>query len=139
FLHPHVAEDLKRQALKKLLHDPRFNVMDGLDVYIDDYSVPSPLEPALARGLAQARYIFEPPPTRVNVQGHVEDIPPEEQESRTASAEPDARSECHIEEQASREPAAQAGEADAPMPAGPAFDADAEQGKPMHPATDPGR
>ncbi|MGH8664404.1 MAG: DUF3306 domain-containing protein, partial [Burkholderiales bacterium] len=32
FLQPHVAEDLKRQALKKLLHDPRFNVMDGLDV-----------------------------------------------------------------------------------------------------------
>jgi hypothetical protein len=75
FLQPHVAEDLKRQALKKLLHDPRFNVMDGLDVYIDDYSVPSPLEPALARALVSARYIFEPPPTRVNAQGHVEEVP----------------------------------------------------------------
>ena len=74
FLQPHVAEDLKRQALKKLLHDPRFNVMDGLDVYIDDYSVPSPLEPALARSLAQARYIFEPPQTRVNAAGYVEDV-----------------------------------------------------------------
>jgi hypothetical protein len=78
FLQPHVSEDLKRQALKKLLHDPRFNVMDGLDVYIDDYSVPSPLEPAVARALAHARYIFEPPPTRVNGQGHVEDVPPGE-------------------------------------------------------------
>jgi hypothetical protein len=75
FLQPHVAEDVKRQALKKLLHDPRFNVMDGLDVYIDDYSVPSPLEPALARALEHARYIFEPPPTRVSADGHVEDVP----------------------------------------------------------------
>jgi hypothetical protein len=78
FMQPHIAEDLKRQALKKLLHDPRFNVMDGLDVYIDDYSIPSPLEPAVARALVSARYIFEPPPTRVNAQGHVEEVPPAE-------------------------------------------------------------
>jgi hypothetical protein len=78
FLEPHVGENLKRQALRKLLHDPRFNVMDGLDVYIDDYSVPSPLEPDVMRGLAQARYIFEPPQTRVNAAGHVEDVPPAE-------------------------------------------------------------
>jgi uncharacterized phiE125 gp8 family phage protein len=55
FLAPHVPEELKRQALKKLLHDPRFNVMDGLDVYIDDYSTPSPLAPELMPGLAQAQ------------------------------------------------------------------------------------
>jgi hypothetical protein len=29
--------------LKTLFQDPRFNVMDGLDVYIDDYSKPDPL------------------------------------------------------------------------------------------------
>lgn len=38
-----VEEGLKRQAFRKLLQDPRFNVMDGLDVYIDDYSKPDPL------------------------------------------------------------------------------------------------
>jgi hypothetical protein len=81
FLEPHVAEDVKRQALRKLLHDPRFNVMDGLDVYIDDYSVPSPLAPEVARTLAQARYIFEPPQTRVNAAGHVEDVPAAETEA----------------------------------------------------------
>ena len=37
FLRPDVDEAVKRAALKKLLRDPRFNVMDGLDVYIDDY------------------------------------------------------------------------------------------------------
>jgi hypothetical protein len=90
FLQPHVGEDLKRQARRKLLHDPRFNVIDGLDVYIEDSSTPSPLEPAIAAGLAQARYIFDPPPTRVNAQGHVEDVPAE---AESADGEVAARSD----------------------------------------------
>ena len=45
FMQPKVAETVKRAALKKLFRDPRFNVMDGLDVYIDDYSIPSPIVP----------------------------------------------------------------------------------------------
>jgi hypothetical protein len=77
FMQPGVDESLKRSALKKLFTDPRFNVMDGLDVYIDDYSKPDPLDPAIARTLVQARYIFDPPKTRVNAQGHVEDVPEE--------------------------------------------------------------
>jgi hypothetical protein len=43
FMQAQVDEGLKRQALKKLLQDPRFNVMDGLDVYIADFSEPDPL------------------------------------------------------------------------------------------------
>lgn len=77
FMQPGVDEDVKRSALRKLLRHPRFNVMDGLDVYIDDYSLPSPIEPALVRTLMQARYIFNPPQTRVNADGHVEDVPDE--------------------------------------------------------------
>lgn len=45
FLQPKVDEALKRQALKKLFADPRFNVMDGLDVYIDDYTKSDPIPP----------------------------------------------------------------------------------------------
>ncbi len=40
FMRPGVDDSLKRGALKKLFSDPRFNVMDGLDVYIGDYSNP---------------------------------------------------------------------------------------------------
>jgi len=40
---PGVDPGLKRAALKTLLRDARFNVMDGLDVYIDDYSKPDPI------------------------------------------------------------------------------------------------
>src|SRR5690349_2198154 len=38
FLGPKVDPGVRLAALKKLFSDPRFNVMDGLDVYIDDYS-----------------------------------------------------------------------------------------------------
>jgi len=77
FMQPGVDEELKRNALRKLLRHPRFNVMDGLDTYIDDYSIPSPLEPELVRTLNQARYLFNPPKTRVTEDGIVEDVPDE--------------------------------------------------------------
>jgi hypothetical protein len=78
FFKPDVAPSLRNAALKKLFADPRFNVMDGLDTYIDDYSVFVPLDAEEARGLVQARAILDPPKTRVNDQGHVEPVPPDE-------------------------------------------------------------
>jgi Protein of unknown function (DUF3306) len=77
FMKPDVDEALKRVALKKLLHDPRFNVMDGLDVYIDDYSKPDPIDPDVVKQLVQARYLFNPPKTRLTDEGFVEDVPPQ--------------------------------------------------------------
>jgi hypothetical protein len=58
FLRPEVDESMRRAAMKKLFADPHFNVMDGLDVYIDDYSKPDPLPQALVRQLVQARGLF---------------------------------------------------------------------------------
>lgn len=55
FLSPQVDEKLRRAALKKLFHDPHFNVMDGLDVYIDDYSKPDPIPEAMLKTLAHAK------------------------------------------------------------------------------------
>jgi len=95
FLGPSVDPAIKVQALKKLFSDPRFNVMDGLDVYIDDYSIADPLAPEIARTLAHARYVFDPPRTRVNEVGIVEDVPADE-------AEADAEAE---ESQATTQPA----------------------------------
>jgi len=59
FLHPKVDEETRRAALKRLFSDPRFNVMDGLDVYIDDYSKPSPLPAEMLAGLRQAQRILD--------------------------------------------------------------------------------
>ena len=42
-----VDESVRRAALRKLFADPQFNVMDGLDVYIDDYNAPSAVPPGL--------------------------------------------------------------------------------------------
>jgi hypothetical protein len=59
FFHPKVDEGTRRAALKKLFSDPHFNVMDGLDVYIDDYSTTEPIPPAMLAGLRQAQKILE--------------------------------------------------------------------------------
>ena len=58
FFHPKVDENLRRSALRKLFSDPHFNVMDGLDTYIDDYSKTEPIPAAMLAGLKQAQRIF---------------------------------------------------------------------------------
>jgi len=66
FMQAGVDGNVKRDALKKLFADPRFNVMDGLDVYIDDYSKPDPLPDGWLEKMNQVRHlgIFrdDPPP-----------------------------------------------------------------------------
>ena len=60
FLQANVDESLKRAALKKLFSDPRFNVMDGLDTYIDDYTKGEPIPEEMLQALNQAkRLLFE--------------------------------------------------------------------------------
>ncbi len=49
-----VAPEVKNAALKKLFSDPHFNVMDGLDTYIDDYGKPDPLPLSMLRQMTQA-------------------------------------------------------------------------------------
>jgi hypothetical protein len=55
FLRAKIDEGVKRAALKKLFSDPRFNVMDGLDVYIDDYTKGEVLSPELVAALEHAK------------------------------------------------------------------------------------
>jgi Protein of unknown function (DUF3306) len=52
-----VASDVKNAAMKKLFTDPHFNVMDGLDTYIDDYSLPDPIPEAMLRKLVSAKFL----------------------------------------------------------------------------------
>lgn len=52
-----VDPEVKNLALKKLFTDPHFNVMDGLDTYIDDYNTPDPIPKAMFRQLVQARML----------------------------------------------------------------------------------
>lgn len=60
FLREEVSEDIRRQAMKKLFADPHYNVMDGLDTYIADYSVSDPIPPEMLAGLRQMQDLVEP-------------------------------------------------------------------------------
>ena len=63
FMKPEVDGLLKRQALKTLFQDPRFNVMDGLDVYIDDFSKADPLPEGWLEKMSQMARLgdYQPP------------------------------------------------------------------------------
>ena len=52
-----VDEGVKRAAMKKLFTDPHFNVMDGLDTYIDDYGKPDPIPLAMLRQMNQSKVL----------------------------------------------------------------------------------
>ena len=64
-----VAPDVKNAALKKLFTDPHFNVMDGLDIYIDDYGKPDPLPEGMLRKMVQSKMLrlFDDDPEEVPV------------------------------------------------------------------------
>jgi len=55
FVAPGVDTGVKNAAMKKLFTDPHFNVMDGLDIYIDDYNKFEPIPKSMLRQMVQAR------------------------------------------------------------------------------------
>lgn len=57
FVRPGVDPGVRHTALKTLFADPHFNVMDGLDVYIDDYNTPDPLPATMLRQMVQSRML----------------------------------------------------------------------------------
>ncbi|HYN62483.1 MAG TPA: DUF3306 domain-containing protein [Rubrivivax sp.] len=52
-----VTPEVKNAALKKLFADPHFNLMDGLDTYIDDYGKPDPLPAGMLRQMVQSHLL----------------------------------------------------------------------------------
>lgn len=57
FVAPGVDSGVKNAAMKKLFTDPHFNVMDGLDTYIDDYGRVDPIPKSMLRQMVQARML----------------------------------------------------------------------------------
>lgn len=57
FVAKDVPPEVRNAAVKKLFADPHFNVMDGLDIYIDDYTKPSPLSAADMARMVSARFL----------------------------------------------------------------------------------
>ncbi|MDO8179219.1 MAG: DUF3306 domain-containing protein [Undibacterium sp.] len=55
-----VDESVRRSAMKKLFSNPHFNVMDGLDIYVADYSQADPLPPGMLASLRHAQTLLNP-------------------------------------------------------------------------------
>ena len=52
-----VDAGVRNAAMKKLFADPHFNVMDGLDIYIDDYSISDPIPQAMLRQMTGSKLL----------------------------------------------------------------------------------
>lgn len=61
FMHAGVDGETRRNALRKLFMTEHYRVMDGLDVYVDDYSRPVLLSPALLQTLDHAQALLRKP------------------------------------------------------------------------------
>jgi len=57
FVRRGVDAAVQRTALKRLFADPHFNIMDGLDTYIDDYGRPDPIPAAMLRQMNQSKFL----------------------------------------------------------------------------------
>jgi hypothetical protein len=57
FVAPGVDGGVRNAAMKKLFSDPHFNVMDGLDTYIDDYGKPDPIPDSMLRMMRQSKFL----------------------------------------------------------------------------------
>ncbi len=82
FVAPDVLPEVRNAALKRLFADPHFNLMDGLDTYIDDYGKPDPLPPGMLRQMAQASFL------------RLFDDAPPVQPDAAASAQPDGAAQA---------------------------------------------
>ncbi|MFZ6772640.1 DUF3306 domain-containing protein [Undibacterium sp. SXout7W] len=60
FMAKDVDETVKRSAMKKLFSNPHFNIMDGLDIYIGDYSQPDPLPLGMLEKILHAETLLNP-------------------------------------------------------------------------------
>lgn len=61
FVAPDVDSAVRRLALKKLFADPHFHAIDGLDIYMDDFTRADPIPAAMMAALQHARSVFGPP------------------------------------------------------------------------------
>ena len=57
FMRPDAPAASRNAAVKKLFADPHFNLMDGLDTYIDDYTKADPIPLEMLKDLAQSRML----------------------------------------------------------------------------------
>lgn len=91
FMREEVSEAVRRKAMKTLFADPHFNVMDGLDTYIDDYSISEPIPPEMMAMLNQAKMLFDTPE-----QDNGADKAGSERQNTSSQADQETTTQCDI-------------------------------------------
>ena len=96
FMKPNVDPAVQHAAMKKLFSDPHFNIMDRLDIYIDDYSIPDPIPMEMLKRMVQSetlglfRPFAEGPGAKVLAESEEEKVlVPEPDPEPMAAAEPE--------------------------------------------------
>ena len=57
FMRPDVDPKVQQAAMRKMFSDPHFNVMDGLDIYIDDYTKSEPIPLDMLKRMNQSELL----------------------------------------------------------------------------------
>jgi hypothetical protein len=94
FMKPNVDPAVQQAAMKKLFSDPHFNIMDRLDIYIDDYSIPDPIPMEMLKRMVQSESLglfrkFEDGPGAKVLAESEEKKAGDPEPEATAAAEPD--------------------------------------------------
>jgi hypothetical protein len=87
FMRQGVAPEVRNAAMKKLFTDPHFNVMDGLDIYIGDYTQPDPLPAGMLEQMVGAQLLNLVPPQAGRKEGHAGPVGTEENPDQSPQAQ----------------------------------------------------
>ncbi|MFM9114523.1 MAG: DUF3306 domain-containing protein, partial [Polynucleobacter victoriensis] len=92
YVKPGIDPAVQQAAMQKLFSDPHYNIMDGLDIYIDDYSKPDPIPLEMLKQLNQSQLLglFKTSDEDKNNQTNFDrDVQGNNQEQQTQNALPD--------------------------------------------------
>lgn len=110
FVAPDVDSAVRRLALKKLFADPHFHAIDGLDIYMDDFTRADPIPAAMMAALQHARSVFGPAVDDGEMQAARDPAePPESDPAEPARADPAVPTESDPATPAQADPAEPAG------------------------------
>ncbi len=96
-----VSPEVRNAAVKKLFADPRYSMIDGMDIYLEDYSLPSPLSAAMLAKMVSAktlRLVEDPDEQQASAQAQAaqaSDPAPQAEDAQSAANTPEDQGSEH--------------------------------------------
>lgn len=113
FMQSGVGAEVRNAAMKKLFADPHFNVMDGLDIYIEDYNRPDPMPAGMLQKMASAQFLKLVPPETAATSPPAGSEVVAQSPGTSATAEPPSHDDPDLQLQPDPSPAGPSAEPDA--------------------------